>query len=91
MARWISSCLILFLFLITNLTAMILFDQRIPHKRHLGSAREKHFRSKHVPMNTDNLYQRPKQILPSPEFLRSRWVDLYKEQNRIPEAVILVD
>ncbi|CAF0927149.1 unnamed protein product [Adineta ricciae] len=90
MARWISLCFILLLFLFTNLTAMILVDQRIPYKRHIGSAREKLFRAKQLPTNTDNLFQRPKQSLPSPEFLRSRWLELYNERNKVAEPIIVV-
>ncbi|CAF0924792.1 unnamed protein product [Adineta ricciae] len=69
---------------------MILVDQRIPHKRHIGSAREKFFRAKQLPTNTDNLFQRPKQSLPSPEFLRSRWLELYNERNKVAEPIIVV-
>jgi hypothetical protein len=69
---------------------MILSDyHRVPYKRHIGSAREKLFRAKQVPLNTDALFQRPQQAPPSPEVLRSRWLELFREQDRLHEPLIL--
>lgn len=92
MARWISFCFILFLFLFSNISMMMLLpDQRILFKRHIGSARDKLFRAKQHPINHENLFQRPQQILPSPDVLRARWIELFNEQNKINEPLITED
>jgi hypothetical protein len=67
---------------------MLFPEQRILSRRHIGSAREKIFRAKQLPTNTDHLFQRPQQILPSPDVLRSRWTELFNEQNKINERFI---
>lgn len=68
---------------------MLLPEQRILFKRHIGSAREKLFRAKQLPINNENLFQRPQQTLPSPDVLRSRWIELFNEQNKINEPLII--
>lgn len=67
---------------------MLLPDQRILFKRHIGSAREKLFRVKQIHTNNENIFQRPQQILPSPDVLRARWIELFNEQNKINEPFI---
>ncbi len=61
---------------------MILSDQRTLFKRHIGSAREKLFRAKQLPTNNENSFQHMKQTLPSPDVLRSRWIELFNGQNK---------
>lgn len=68
---------------------MLLPEQRILFKRHIGSAREKLFRAKQLPINNENLFQRQQQTLPSPDVLRSRWIELFNEQNKINEPLII--
>jgi len=71
---------------------MILFpDQRFLLKRHIGSARDKLFRAKQLPTNKENLFQRQQQILPSPDFLRARWIELFNEQKKINEPFMMVE
>ena len=72
---------------------MILTDQRVLFKRHIGSARQKLFRAKpsSPPSNHDNIFQRQQQSLPPPDVLRDRWMDLYNEQNRMAEPLIIED
>ncbi len=92
MAPWISFSFILFIVLFNNISMMILTDQQPTlFKRHIGSAREKLFRAKHLPINNENLFQRPRQTLPSPDVLRSRWLELFSEQNKINEPLIIED
>jgi hypothetical protein len=61
---------------------MRLTDQRVLSKRHIGSAREKLFRAKQVPINNENIFQRQKQVVPSPDVIRDRWIELFNEQNK---------
>jgi hypothetical protein len=68
---------------------MLLPEQGILFKRHIGSAREKLFRAKQVSTNNENMFQRPQQILPSPDVLRARWLELFNEQNKINEPSII--
>ncbi len=60
-------------------------EQRILFKRHIGSAREKLFRARPSITNNENMSQRPQQILPSPDMLRARWIELLNGQNKIIE------
>jgi hypothetical protein len=69
---------------------MILTDQRLLFKRHIGSARQKLFRAK-PSSNHENIFQRQQQSLPSPGVLRDRWMELYNEQNKTPEPLIIED
>ncbi|CAF1573860.1 unnamed protein product [Adineta steineri] len=70
---------------------MISSDQRILFKRDIGSAREMLFRAKQFPINNDNFFQRPHQSLPSPDVLRSRWMELFNEHNKIKEPLNIED
>jgi len=64
---------------------MILTDQRVLFKRHIGSAREKLFRAKPSTTLHENMFQRQQQALPSPDVLRDRWIELFNEQNKVNE------
>ena len=68
---------------------MLLPEEEILFKRHIGSAREKLFRAKQLPTHNENIFQRPQQILPSPDVLRARWLELFNEQNKINEPSII--
>lgn len=93
MARWISFCCLLFVFLFAHVATMTVTGRhRVPYnKRHIGAAREKLFRARPVSSHADNLFQRPKQALPSPEVLRARWLGLFNDRNRVREALIFED
>ena len=90
MARWMCFYAIVSLILVNSVMMMFsTADQDLSVKRHLGSARDKHFRAKQAPAsNYDHLFQRQQQTLPSPDLLRSRWVDLFNEQFKIHEPLI---
>ena len=84
MARWFCLYLIFFLVLCYNIEMIILTDQYDLFKRHLGSARENRYRarqrtSNHNPQQT---LQQQQPSLPSPDFLRDRWMKLYHEKNQ---------
>jgi hypothetical protein len=65
---------------------MIPSEQRIFSKRHIGSAREKLFRARPISTtNNENMSQRQQHALPSPDALRSRWIELLNGQNKIIE------
>jgi hypothetical protein len=91
MARWICVYVLLILILIDNMnTTKLIGDQPTVLKRHIGSARDKLFRAKQLPTNDQaNLFQRHRQSLPSPDLLRSRWIDLFNEQHKVHEQSLL--
>ena len=60
----------------------ILSDEHIIHRRHIGSARAKLFRGKSHPSVNDILFHRVQQPIPSPEYLRSRWMELYGQSDK---------
>ena len=57
-------------------------DEDIYLKRHIGAAREYRYRARQRTANTNQ--QLP--IYISPEYLRSRWIELYNEQNKLNET-----
>lgn len=65
-------------------------------ERHIGSARDKLFRAKpnshHYQQQSNNiLFQRHQQSIPSPDQLRSRWMELFHEQQKFQEPNNLLD
>ena len=66
-------------------------------QRHIGSARDKLFRAKpsnqhHQQQQSNNLlFQRHQQSIPSPDQLRSRWMELFQEQQKFHEPNHLLD
>jgi hypothetical protein len=67
----------------------ILTDQRISFRRHIGSARDKLYRVKQLSSTNENLFHRQQQSLPSPDVLRARWTELFKEQNKNNDPLFL--
>lgn len=77
MIRWI-----IFLVVFHQISTRILEEEEehLSFKRHIGSAREKFFRAKFPLMHHEIVSQRQQQqILPSPDILRSRWMELLYE------------
>lgn len=90
MARWIAFYFLLILILAHHISMMIITDQRIHFKRHIGSARDKLFRAKQLPASHQaTLFQRHQQSLPSPDLLRSRWIELFNEQSKLQDPSLL--
>ena len=77
MARWFCFYLLVFIFLFNSIE-MSLF------KRHIGAAREYRYRAKHRTSNT--IQQQQQQPILAPDYIRSRWIELYKERNKIPQT-----
>lgn len=79
MARCFCICLILFIFLVSNIKMMILPDQHHLLKRHIGLARENRYRAQQRIANQQQIQQYPHL---SPDALRNRWTELYKEKTK---------
>jgi hypothetical protein len=58
---------------------MILTDDQVLLKRHIGSAHENRYRAKQWASNN---IQKQQQSFLSPDLLRARWIELYNEQNK---------
>lgn len=81
MARWICFCLIVLTILFQEISMRSLPNPHLISRRHLGSALAKLSRPKSNSPTQDNVFHRTHEALPSPELLRSRWLELLTEQQ----------
>ena len=82
MARYLFFCLILLLLVLNQIQTMFIDDDNdLMNRRHIGAARESRYRAqKKLAQSILPLMQQDSSKL-SPEYLRSRWLELFQEQN----------
>lgn len=83
MTRYILFSIFLLIFFFNSIQTIFINDENLFLKRHIGAAREYRYRARH---RAANLNQQQWPIYVSPEYIRSRWIELYNEQNKLNET-----
>lgn len=91
MARWICFYLIFITIFVNQISMRILPNEHFLSRRHLGSALAKYSRAKPNSARQDSAFHRTNEALPSPEFLRSRWMELLNERNQKKDELNLFE